>query len=54
MLKEYQDAARKEERQKLLMSFMPAVAGIVLSLSLVFISKYTNLFSLITSWFVSS
>jgi|LGOV01.1.fsa_nt_gb hypothetical protein len=54
MFKEYQDAARKEERQKLLMSFMPAVAGIVLSLSLAFIAQYTNLFSLMTSWFVSS
>jgi len=54
MLKEYQDAARKEERQKLVMSLMPAIAGIVLSLTLVFISQYTNLFSLIISWFVSS
>ncbi len=54
MFKEYQDAARKEERQKLLVSLMPAVAGIVLSLTLFFISQYTNLFSLITSWFVLS
>ena len=54
MLKEYQDAARKEERQKLLMSFMPAIAGIVLSLTLFFVSQYTKLFSLVFSWFISS
>lgn len=54
MLKEYQDAARKAERQKLLASFMPAVTGMVLSLTLVFVSQYTNLFSPISSWFASS
>ncbi len=53
MLKEYQDAAQKEERQKILMGFMPAVAGITLSLTLIFIAQYTKLFSLITSWYIS-
>ncbi len=37
MLKEFQDAARKAERQKLLVSFMPAIAGVVLFLTLIFI-----------------
>lgn len=54
MLREYQDAARKEQRKKLLANFMPAITGMVLSLTLVFVSQYTNLFPPISSWFVSS
>ena len=37
MLKEFQDAARRAERQKLLASFMPAIAGVVLFVTMVFV-----------------
>lgn len=37
MLKEYQDAAKKIERQRILASFIPAVTVIAVFLTLVFV-----------------
>jgi len=39
MLKEYQDAAKRIERQRILVSFIPVVMVIVVFIALVFLFK---------------